>query len=187
MKTALTGDRSHFKRVQVIGSPLEAGNGIDLAPSAASASPAISAIGDDTNIDLTLTPKGTGAVKSASALLSTGPTKGVGYATGAGGAVTQITSSATGVTLSKVTGQITTVALTTAAAAEERFTVTNTNVAATDVIALSTTYNGAGTPMLGVVNVTAGAFDIVITNLHAANALNAVLVINFAVIKGVAA
>lgn len=120
-------------------------------------------------------------------IVQSGAAAPLGYATGAGGAVTQITSASTGVTLSKPTGQITTVALTTAAAAEERFTVTNTLVAATDVIALSTTYNGAGTPMLSVVNVTAGAFDIVITNVHAANALNALMVINFAVIKGVAA
>lgn len=127
------------------------------------------------------------SITATGAIRSTGATSGVGYSTGAGGAVTQITSAATGVTLSKVTGQITTVALTTAAAAEERFTVTNTAVAATDVIALSTTYNGAGTPMLSVVNVTAGAFDVVITNVHAANALNALMVINFVVIKGVAA
>jgi hypothetical protein len=112
---------------------------------------------------------------------------GLGYSTGAGGAVTQITSSATGVTLNKHCGQITTVALTTAAAAEERFTVTNSKVDANDVVALSTTYNGAGTPMLSVVNVAAGAFDVVITNVHAANALNAVMVINFTVIKSVAA
>ena len=121
-----------------------------------------------------------GSAKFSSATVPTG------YATGAGGAVTQITSASTGVTLSKPCGQITTVALTTAGAAEERFTVTNTLVAATDVIALSTTYNGAGTPMLGVVNVAAGAFDIVITNLSA-SALNALMVINFVVIKSVAA
>lgn len=108
----------------------------------------------------------------------------VGYSAGAGGAVTQATNSSTGVTLNKATGQITTVALTTAAAAEERFTVTNSQVAATDVVALSTTYNGAGTPMLGVVNVTAGSFDVVITNLHASAAFNAAMVINFVVLKG---
>ena len=105
---------------------------------------------------------------------------------GPGGAVTQITSSATGVTLNTKRGQITTVALTTAAAAEERFTVTNSKVAATDVIALSTTYNGAGTPMLSVVAVGAGTFDIVVTNVHAANALNALMVINFVVLQGAA-
>lgn len=127
------------------------------------------------------------SLSAAVALLSSLATAAGGYATGAGGAVTQITNSATGVTLSKPCGQITTVALTTAAAAEERFTVTNTLVAATDVIALSTTYNGAGTPMLSVANVAAGSFDIVISNVHAANALNALMVINFAIIKAVAA
>lgn len=120
-------------------------------------------------------------------IVSTSPTLSVGYDTGAGGAVTQITSASTGVTLSKPCGQITTVALTTAAAAEERFTVTNTLVDANDVICLSTTYNGAGTPGLSVCKVAAGAFDIVITNLHAANAFDAVMVINFVLLKSVAA
>ena len=108
--------------------------------------------------------------------------------TGAGGAVTQITSSSTGVTVTKSCGQITTVALTTAAAAEERFTVTATGlVAATDCIALGTTYNGNGTAAISVCKVAADAFDIVITNLHASAALNAVVVINYAIIKSVAA
>jgi hypothetical protein len=112
---------------------------------------------------------------------------GLGYGTGAGGAVTQITSAATGVTLNKFAGQITTVALTTAAAAEEEFTVTNSKVDANDVIALSTTYAGAGTPMLSVKGVAAGSFKVVITNVHAANALNALMVINFVVLKSAAA
>lgn len=103
-----------------------------------------------------------------------------------GGAVTQITTAATGVTLNTFCGQITTVALTTAAAAEERFTVTNSRVAATDVICLSTTYAGAGVPMLSVMKVVAGAFDIVVSNVDAA-AINALMVINFVVIKSTAA
>lgn len=126
-------------------------------------------------------------ITASGAVTSSSASAGIGYATGAGGAVTQITSAATGVTLSRVTGQITTVALTTAAAVEERFTVTNTAVAATDVIVLGTTYNGAGLPMLSVVNVTAGSFDVVISNVHATNALNALMVINFAVVKAVGA
>ena len=121
---------------------------------------------------------------ASGSVLSTGGLHG--YTTGAGGAVTQITDATTGVTLHKSCGQITTVALTTAAA-EERFTVTNILVAATDTIVLATTYNGAGTPMLSVLKVASGAFDIVITNVHAANALDAVMVINFAIIKAVAA
>lgn len=123
---------------------------------------------------------------SAAGVLSSSATVPIGYSTGAGGAVTQITTSATGVTLSKPCGQITTVALTTAGAAEEKFTVTNTLVDANDVIVLGTTYNGAGQPMLSVSNTAASAFDIVITNVSA-SALNAVMVINFVVIKSVVA
>lgn len=120
--------------------------------------------------------------------LSAVPTSGgVGYKTGAGGAVTQITSASTGVTLNKITGQITTVALSTAAGAEEAFVLTNSQIAATDVVAVSTTYAGAGTPVVSVKGVAAGSCTLVITNLHASAALDAVLVANFAIIKGVAA
>lgn len=108
-----------------------------------------------------------------------------GFATGNGGVVTQITSAATTVILNKLCGQITTFALTTAAGAEEEFTITNSTVDANDVVVVSTTYAGAGTPAITVKNTAAGFFKIVITNLHAANALNAVVVINFAVIKSV--
>lgn len=117
--------------------------------------------------------------------LSSSPSQGIGYATGAGGAVTQVTSASTGVTLNALCGRITTVALTTAAGAEETFTVTNSRVAATDVIVLTTTYAGAGTILVGTAAVAAGSFNINITNLHSANALNALAVINFAIIKSV--
>ena len=130
--------------------------------------------------------------KAAANFVAEGPQSnnaavGVGYATGAGGAVTQASNSSTGVTLSKPCGQITTVALTTAAGAEEVFTVTNTTVAATDVVVVSCTYAGTGTIMVATKAVAAGSFDIVITNLHASSPLNAACVINFAVIKSVAA
>lgn len=114
------------------------------------------------------------------------PSSGIGYVTGQGAAVTQLSSASTGVTINANCGQITTVALTTAGAAEEVFTVTNSKVAATDVIAVSTTYAGAGTPAVSVKGVAAGSFVVVITNLSA-SALDALAVINFAVIKAVAA
>ena len=160
----------------------------------------LAAVYDDTEVfdfdanDMAIAPAlttagitNTGAISATTTILSSGATSGIGYGTGAGGAVTQITSASTGVTLNTVCGQITTVALTTAAAAEERFTVTNSAVDANDVVALSTTYNGAGTPMLSVQKMAAGAFDITITNVHAANAFDAVMVINFVVIKAVVA
>lgn len=151
-------------------------------PVVLNASKGISTITSATITTLTAT-----TVAASGAITSSGATTTIGYATGAGGAVTQITSASTGVTLSKPCGQITTVALTTAAAAEEAFTVTNTLVAATDVVVVGTTYAGAGTPIVYCKKVAAGSFDIGITNVHAANALDAVVVINFAVIKAVAA
>lgn len=151
-----------------------------VTPGTATASQAVVA---DANIDVA----GLRNVTATGAIKSSGATGGVGYATGAGGAVTQLTNAATGVTLNKICGQITTVALTTAAGAEERFTVTNSAVAATDVVVLGTTYNGGGTVGLSVQKIAAGAFDIVITNLHASAAFDALMVINFVVLKGVAA
>lgn len=112
---------------------------------------------------------------------------GLGYSTGAGGAVTQITSASTAVTLNKHCGQITTVALTTAAAAEEAFVVNNSKVDANDVIAVSTTYAGGGKPVVFVTNVGSGVFTVNISNVAAAAALDAVLVVNFVVLKSAAA
>lgn len=157
---------------------------IDLVDQTAGTVAASEAVVVDANKDIT----GFRNITATGGLLSTGPTgNGIGYATGAGGAVTQLTDATTGVTLNKLSGQITTVALTTAAAAEEVFTVTNSTVAATDVVVVSTTYAGAGTIQVTTKKVAAGAFDICIANLHASNALNAVVVVNFAVIKAVAA
>lgn len=126
----------------------------------------------------------TGNVSAGGSILSSSPTGGVGYKAGAGGAVTQITSNATGVTLDTVTGQITTVAVTTAAGVSFVFSVTNTSALATDAVAVSTTYAGAGTPVVSVIAQAAGSFSIVVHNIHATAALNAAVVINFALIRG---
>lgn len=115
--------------------------------------------------------------------------KGLGFTTGAGGAVTQATSITTGVTLSKMCGTITTVSSTLAAGADATFTVTNTDVAATDtVVACIKSYGGTadGIPVVNVTAVAAGSFDLNIRNTGAVT-LDAVILINFAVIKGVAA
>jgi hypothetical protein len=90
-------------------------------------------------------------------IVSTG-TAGVGYATGAGGAVTQITSRTTGVTLNKTAGAITLVSAAGSATAAT-FTVTNSTVAATDVIILN---QKSGTDLydLMVTAVAAGSFNL---------------------------
>jgi hypothetical protein len=120
----------------------------------------------------------TGGV-TAVGVSSTGP---IGYATAARGTVTQLTDATTEVVLSTLAGTITTVALTTAGAAEEAFTLTNTLILATDVIVVSTTYAGQGKPIVFVTNVTGGSCVINITNVSA-SALNAVCVINFAIYR----
>ena len=118
---------------------------------------------------------------------SSGPTGGIGYTTGAGGAVTQATSKTTGVTLSKVSGQITMNNAALGAAAEAVFTVTNTVVAATDVPVVAIASGGtSGAYVVSVAAVAAGSFDIVVSNVSAGS-LSEAIVLNFAILKAVAA
>lgn len=119
----------------------------------------------------------------------TGNSDGVGYSTGAGGAVTQITSASTAVTLNKVCGSITTVSLALAAGVDVSFTLTNNTIAATDVVVASIkSYGGTadGIPVVSVVATAAGSCVLNIRNTGAVT-LDALAVINFAVIKSVAA
>lgn len=99
-------------------------------------------------------------------------------------AVTQGTSITTGVTCNALSGVITTVSQTVAAGAEADFVVTNSEVAATDVVvACIKTHTSAGTFVVSVAAVAAGQFTLRLTNLHASAAGDNVLVINFFVIK----
>ena len=113
-------------------------------------------------------------------LTSTGS---LGYATGAGGAVTQITSRTTGVTLNKTAGAITLVSAAGSATAAT-FTVTNSTVAATDVIILN---QKSGTDLydLMVTAVAAGSFNL--TSRTTGGTTTETPVFNFAVIKAVIA
>jgi hypothetical protein len=122
------------------------------------------------------------SLTATGAIVSTG-TAGVGYATGAGGAVTQITSRTTGVTLNKTAGAITLVSAAGSATAAT-FTVTNSTVAATDVIILN---QKSGTDLydLMVTAVAAGSFNL--TFRTTGGTTTETPVFNFAVIKAVAA
>jgi hypothetical protein len=115
---------------------------------------------------------------------STG-TAGIGYATGAGGTVTQATSKTTGVTLNKIAGQITMNGAALAAAAEVAFTLTNSTIAATDVVVVCVQSVGtAGAYLVSVGAVAAGSCSITVSNASAGS-LSQALVLNFVVIKGV--
>jgi len=125
----------------------------------------------------------TGTSLAVTGAVTSSGTAGVGYATGAGGTVTQGTSRTTGVTLNKTTGAITlfSAAGTTTAAT---FTVTNSTVAATDVIILN---QKSGTDLydLMVTAVAAGSFNI--TFRTTGGTATETPVFNFAVIKAVSA
>jgi hypothetical protein len=125
----------------------------------------------------------TGTSLAVTGAVTSSGTAGVGYATGAGGTVTQATSRTTGVTLNKTTGAITlfSAAGTTTAAT---FTVTNSTVAATDVIILN---QKSGTDLydLMVTAVAAGSFNL--TFRTTGGTTTETPVFNFAVIKAVAA
>lgn len=109
-----------------------------------------------------------------------------GYITGEGGTVTQGTSKSTGVTLDKRCGQITLHNATLNADTTVTFTLTNSTIAATDLLVLN--HVSAGTAGSYTLNAqcAAGSADINVRNVTAGN-LGEAIVIGFAVVKAVTA
>lgn len=113
-----------------------------------------------------------------------GSSQTLGYSTGAGGTVNQLTNKSTGVTLNRPTGQIVMQNTLLATNTTVSFTLTNSVISATDIIVLQHTsvgtngnYNlnafpAAGSAVISVRNVTAGG-------------LSDAIVISFAVIESV--
>ena len=103
-----------------------------------------------------------------------------GFATEKGTA----TASAGAATCSYLAGTITTEALTTAAAAEYTLTLTNSKIAAGDLVfASADAASSAGTPAIGGCTVSAGQVVITVSNVHAADAFDAAIKIHFFVVK----
>lgn len=117
----------------------------------------LAADGTDTNIDINITPKGTGEVNLTKVDIDSGAIDGttvgsttpatvkgttvqattsIGYPTGTGGTVTQLTSRTTGVTLNKITGAITLFAGSIGGHDADEFTLTNSTIDANDVVML---------------------------------------------------
>lgn len=122
-------------------------------------------------------------------ITSSSPTAGIGYATGAGGVVTQATNKSTGVTLNTLSGQITmNNASLPATINGVSFIVTNSTVAATDTISVSINNVNAtaGAYMVNTHSVQAGSFAIKLVNTTA-GALSEAVILNFNIVKGVAA
>jgi len=135
----------------------------------------------------------TKSTSTIAGLLSTSASTGIGYATGAGAAVTQITNRSTGVTINAVCGTITTDTTSLAAGASAEFTVTNSAVAIGDVVVVSQRSGSAnvagvaGTTIVEVVTVAAGSFILSVNNNSSTTAETGAIILNFAVIKAVAA
>ena len=147
----------------------------------------LAADGTDIDISITLTPKGAGTVISNGAVVApdVAVSDSLGYATGAGGSVTQLTSKSTGVTLNQPCGQIVTHDESLSANAAATFTVTNSFVAATDVVICHRASGGtAGQYDIRVDAVAAGSFNVTILN-GSGGALGEALTLNFAIIKAV--
>lgn len=104
----------------------------------------------------------------------------LGYGTGVGGSVTQATSRTTGVTLNKVVGAITLVSAA-GSASWQTFTVTNSVVAATDIIIVEQK-SGSDKNMIFVTAIAAGSFDITFATTGGTTVEQPVF--NFLVLKG---
>ena len=97
--------------------------------------------------------------------------------------VTQITSITTAVTVNALNGIITTVSSTLAANLKTFFTVTNPNVLAGSKILVSVQYDevATGIPVVGVSDIAAGSFKVVLSNGGSA-ALNNVVKVHYLII-----
>lgn len=129
----------------------------------------------------------TGAVLATTSIKSSGATSGIGYATGAGGTVTQLTDKSTLVTLNKACGKITTHNANLNAGASVAFLVANSTIEATDVIVVNITSATIGVKYRLDYGVhSAGNAYVNITNVTAGNLAEAID-LNFAVFKAVTA
>ena len=105
-----------------------------------------------------------------------------GYGAGAGGTVTQATNKSTGVTLNTRCGQVTMNGANLVADTAVTFTLTNTQIAATDVLMLNHVSGGTLGTYSFVARCAAGSATISVRNVTAGDLAEAV-VIGFAVIK----
>jgi hypothetical protein len=106
----------------------------------------------------------------------------IGYSAAAQGAVTQLTSKSTGVTLNKSAGQITMNNAELANATNVTFTLTNSTISAKDVVILSVSSGAtAGAYNCWISGKATGSCTITLRNLSG-GALSEAVVINFAVI-----
>ena len=106
----------------------------------------------------------------------------VGYIVGEGGTVAQSTSKSTAVTLNKKSGQITMNGAALAAATTVTFALTNSTIAATDLLVLNHVSGGTAGSYLLNAQAAAGSASINVRNINGGS-LSEAIVIGFAVVK----
>tara|TARA_R110000822_G_scaffold295242_1_gene417416 strand:+ start:391 stop:795 length:405 start_codon:yes stop_codon:yes gene_type:complete len=108
----------------------------------------------------------------------------IGYSAAAQGAVTQLTSKSTGVTLNKSAGRITMSGVELAANTAVSFTLTNSLISANDAIIVNVSGGGTAAAYTTYISsMTTGSAVIALRNLTA-SALSEAVIINFATIHG---
>lgn len=129
-----------------------------------------------------------GPMVGSNSIKSTSSSAGIGYATGAGGTVTQLTSKTTAVTLDKICGDITMHNAALAAGATAKFTVNNSVLDGTEYVMAQHTSGGtSGAYVVEAYNSSAGGlFQINVTNITTGS-LSEAIVIRFIALKGATA
>ena len=140
----------------------------------------------NTPLNLTGGALAAGAVSASGAMTTSSALGGIGYATGAGGTVTQATSKATGATLNAATGRITMNNANLNANTTVSFTFTNSAIAANDLLVLNHVSGGTAGSYALDAQAAAGSASINVRNITSGNLAEAI-VIGFAVIKSVTA
>lgn len=123
----------------------------------------------------------TGNILATTSILSNGKTQGIGYAVGSGSTITQASSRTTAVTINAINGAITLVSAA-GLATYQTFQVTNSAVAATDLIFVNQK-SGTDLYIMSVTNISAGSFKISFATTGGITVEQPVF--NFAIIKGV--
>lgn len=112
---------------------------------------------------------------------------GMGYPSGSGGTVSQLTSKSTGVTLDKLCGQVTLFAAALAGGAKVSFVVSNAKVVLGDVpVACVASGGTANAYRASVTAVATGSFTVTVENITAGS-LSEAPVVTFTVTKAVTA
>lgn len=126
----------------------------------------------------------TGAITSTAGITSSSASAGIGYATGAGGVVTQGASKSTTAVLNAICGTVTMNAAALAAGAIVTFQLTNNTVVATDNVIINHSATGTFGAYLLNARCLAGAISISIRNTTAGS-LSEAIQLRFTVIKTV--